>query len=120
VKLPALFLLVVVALSAGCTIIKPVACGVAYPVLAIKERIDHPADEDDDEDYNDLPMAMSLLALPVLLPLDFSYLTVRSTVAGLYTGLASDLNALTGNASLNSTMDSLLSPSKTNALPRSD
>ena len=116
--LRALSLVIIAALSAGCTVIKPVVCGIVYPVLAIKERIDHPLDDDDDEDYNDLPTVLSLLALPVLLPLDFGYLTVRSTVAGLYTGLASDLNALTGNATLNSTMDSLLRPTKTNALPR--
>lgn len=111
-------LLVIAALSSGpllsgCTIVKPVVNSVAYAPLQVMERLDStPKNE-----ANDLPTPVALVAFVVLFPLNYAYWTVHGTVAGLFSGVVNDLNIVTGNGTMDRSLDTMFEPMKTNANP---
>lgn len=103
-------------LLAGCTAVKPLACGLVSPTRTLAARMGRHAEPR----YDDMPTALLFASAPILIPLNYVYLTAHSTIEGLFSGFASDLNVITGNASVDSTFSSVLEPSKTNALPHAD
>jgi hypothetical protein len=100
------------AAATGCTIVKPVACGLTAGTIETANRIDRASEEDEPDD---LPGPLLVAALPVLFPLNFVYWTAHGTVAGLFSGFASDLNLVTGHGTIDRTWETLLVPMKTNA-----
>jgi len=102
----------VLAAASGCTIVKPVACGLTAGTIETANRIEARSEEDEPDD---LPAPLLVAALPVLFPLNFAYWTAHGTVAGLFSGFASDLNLVTGHGSIDRTWETMLVPMKTNA-----
>ena len=108
-------LLTLLALCAtACTVVKPVVCTFSYPIDNIRERLAAPDDNDDE----DLPPVLILLAAPVIVPMRFVSEAVIGFVGGLFSGFASDLNVVTANFS--SLTRNLTKPFKTNAANRAD
>lgn len=99
--------------ASGCTAVKPVACALVYPVQAMSAAVAKGVDEDDDDDYNDIPPVLVLASAPVLIPLSFLGLSITGAAAGLVSGFASDLNFVTGNVDWDEL--NLFDPYKTNA-----
>ena len=100
--------------ASGCTIVKPVACGLTAGYQETVDRVGSHVYEEREPD--DLPGPLLVAALPVLFPLNFVYWTAHGTVAGLFTGFASDLNLVTGHGSIDRTWETMLVPMKTNAV----
>ena len=101
-------------LGPSCTLIKPITCGTVHPARVLVARW-HNVDKSDEEEHNDLPTVMTFIAAPVLIPLNYAYWTTHSTISGLLTGIVSDLNVITGNATVETTVETLFKPLKTNA-----
>ena len=101
------------AFSSGCTIVKPIVNSVAYAPSQVLERLDQPPQRE----ANDLPAPVALAAFVVLFPLNYAYWTVHGTVAGLFSGVVNDLNVITGNGTMERSLDTMLEPMKTNARP---
>lgn len=114
----ALLALAVVVLVAapGCTIVKPIACAVAYPPLQVAERIDRA----DDREPDDLPGPVLLAAFPVLFPINYVYWTVHGSVSGLFSGVVNDLNVITGSGTIEKSWDTMLEPQRTNRTVEGD
>lgn len=111
-----LFSLVLVVGADGCSAIKPVICSVTYPVRVFQSRLERTVDDDeDDEDYNDLPAAFLIPAAIVLTPFHFAAASVTGVVAGTASRVVSDLNVLVGNAEFSWDDMNLQRPFKTNA-----
>lgn len=108
----ALLLAMVGGLS-SCTVVKPLACALVYPVHEFGKRLKSTSDEDR---HNDLPTAGILVAAPVLIPLNYVYYTLYGAVGGLVSGVVSDLNMVTGHGSLRTSRDAIFQPLKTNAV----
>lgn len=104
--------LALIAPAAGCTLVKPVACGLTAGTIETARRIDSRSEE---REPDDLPGPLLIAALPVLFPLNFAYWTAHGTVAGLFSGFGSDLNLVTGHGTIDRTWETLLVPMKTNA-----
>ena len=69
----------------------------------------------EEREPDDLPGPLLIAAVPILFPLNFVYWTAHGTVAGLFSGFASDLNLITGHGSIDRTWETMLVPMKTNA-----
>ena len=85
----ALAALALIAPASGCTLVKPVACGLTAGTIETARRIESRSEE---REPNDLPGPLLIAALPVLFPLNFVYWTAHGTVAGVFSGFGSDLN----------------------------
>jgi hypothetical protein len=105
--------LATLAAASGCTIVKPVACGLTAGTIETIARVEAHSEE---REPDDLPGPLLVAALPVLFPLNFVYWTAHGTVAGLFSGFASDLNLVTGHGSIDKTWETMLVPMKTNAV----
>ena len=116
VRTLALLLVVLLMLppATGCTVLKPVACGVVVPIAHVANRLDQ--DDDDDEDYNDLPALVLLSVAPILIPLNYVYYTLYGAFGGLVSGFVSDLNLITGHGSFRNSKDTIFKPMRTNAV----
>ena len=86
--------------------------------LAIAADLGDSDDDPDDDDHNDIPTIVSIPVILVLLPARYVHDTLKGVVFGVASGFVSDLNILTGNASVATTLGTILIPFKTNALPR--
>ena len=109
-----LFPLLALALALpGCTVVKPVACALGYPVREVGRRIDRPSEDEP----GDLPAPVVIAALPVLFPINYAYWTLHGAAGGLFSGLVNDLQWITGHGSLERGWETMLDPLKTNAVP---
>ena len=106
--------LVLIAATAGCTVVKPVVCAIGYPIKAVGERIDRASDREAD----DLATPVLLVAFPVLFPLNYAYWTAHGAVSGVFSGFVNDLNLITGSGSMDRTWETMLEPQKTNAVAK--
>ena len=111
-------LVVLLGASVGCSVTKPIACAALYPPARVAGRVlDADSAGAEGESHNDLPTPALVIAAPVLVPLNYIHWLLHGTVAGLVSGVVSDLNMLTGHATWESSLSTLLRPLKTNALP---
>lgn len=99
--------------TAGCTVVKPVVCALAYPIERFSARLES---RDEDDDYSELPPVATFAAAPVLIPLNWAYFTVYGAVGGLISGFVSDLNLITGHGSLRNSRATITQPLRTNAV----
>jgi hypothetical protein len=99
--------------SSGCTVVKPLVNSVAYAPTQVMDRLDSTPKHEGD----DLPTPVAVAAFVVLFPLNYAYWTVHGTIAGLFSGVVNDLNLVTGNGTMDRTLETMLEPMKTNAKP---
>ena len=101
----------------GRTAGKPVLCSVTHPFVTVGERIERYSEGGREEEFNELFLAIGIPAAVILVPLHFATLSVSGVVGGIASGVASDLNTVTGNASWDWEDMNLHRPFKTNARP---
>lgn len=109
----AVLLLALTAVASSCTVVKPLACALVYPVHEFGKRLKHDANEDE---HSDLPAAGVIVAAPVLIPLNYVYYTLYGAVGGLVSGVVSDLNMIVGHGTLRTSRQTIFQPLKTNAV----
>ena len=101
----------------GCTVVKPVACGIVHPIRSVVALF-HEASETDSADSNDVddaPTVVALIELPIVLPVFYVYKTFVGVLGGFTTGIVSDFNVVSGHASWDKTFENVTRPNKTNA-----
>ena len=100
-------------MTTACTVVKPVTCAVTHPIFSIVEIWDEAGEKDEDR-HNELPTGVAVVEAVVLLPAFWVYKTAVGAVGGLFTGFVSDLNMIVGEASFDSSLDTILDPIHTN------
>lgn len=108
-------LLAVLLLGSSCTIVKPVACAIVYPAVSVI-RLFEDADRNDrsKDEYKGTPGGLAIVELSLLLPVFYAYKTAVGLLGGLFTGFVSDLNIVTGNATMTGTFETILNPRHVN------
>jgi hypothetical protein len=100
--------------AAGCTVVKPVTCGVVHPIRSVGTLFEESTAEPDEVD--DTPTFVGVCEFPLVLPVYFAYKAVVGVIGGLGTGIVSDFNVVSGHASWDRTLANLTRPNKTNAV----
>ena len=104
----------------GCTIVKPIACALVFPIHQFDAKLEAAKRDDDADSYRELPPAATFAAAPVLIPLNYAYYAVYGAIGGLFSGFVSDLNLITGHGTLERSVETATRPLWTNAVRPED